>query len=160
MSMRWPDHDGWDAMADAIETLANACGSQAQCTNINDTFLRVALIGNAATKAQINALQVMADLIEERSDSGSELRALASQGLLAEPSRKHEGDPRYDWRERIRYKLAEDAKTGWIYRIDEAGNGCRYHPDGGIEIVVDAKTRMRSEAALLEALSDDAAAPT
>ena len=42
------------------------------------------------------------------------------------------------WRKRIAAKIDADARTGWVFRKDENGNGCRYYPDGRVEIVVPA----------------------
>lgn len=55
------------------------------------------------------------------------------------------------WRGQIAAKIAEDAKTSWIYKIDDAGNGCRHYPDGSVVITVPAAERETDFDAILNA---------
>lgn len=67
MTKRWPDKEGWDAMAEVMETLAEACGARVFCSRKYD-YLRVEIQDPAGTAAQNRALAFVADMIEQISD--------------------------------------------------------------------------------------------
>jgi len=64
---RWPDRADWDDMANAVETLAHACGAQVYCVQKYE-YLKVEIQGPASTPEQTDALHVLAELIEQASD--------------------------------------------------------------------------------------------
>ena len=64
---RWPEFDGWDEKADAIETLARACGAHAYCSQ-KYRYLNIELRRGTATQEQYYTLHEIADLIETLTD--------------------------------------------------------------------------------------------
>lgn len=60
---RWPEFKGWDEKADAIETLAQACGAYAYCSQ-KYQYLNIELHQREASSTQFAALHQMADMIE------------------------------------------------------------------------------------------------
>jgi hypothetical protein len=64
---RWPAFEGWDEKAEAIETLAKACGAHAYCSQ-KYRYLNVELHQRSATKEQFLALHEIADMIEKLTD--------------------------------------------------------------------------------------------
>lgn len=64
---RWPQFDGWDEKAEAIETLAEAVGAHAYCSQ-KYKYLNVEVRQQSASKEQFLALQVVAELIEQATD--------------------------------------------------------------------------------------------
>ncbi|MHA3915820.1 hypothetical protein [Halovulum sp. GXIMD14793] len=66
---RWPQYDGWDELAEAIETLAKTCGAHAYCSQ-KYRYLNIELHRRDATREQFIALHKFADLIETLTDQG------------------------------------------------------------------------------------------
>lgn len=64
---RWPEFAGWDEKAEAIETLALACGAYAYCSQ-KYQHLNVELQQRDSTRTQMAALHEMADMIEKLTD--------------------------------------------------------------------------------------------
>jgi hypothetical protein len=64
---RWPEFDGWDKKAEAIETLAKAVGAHVYCSQ-KYKYLNIEIRKQSATKEQFLALQVAADMIEQLTD--------------------------------------------------------------------------------------------
>ena len=66
-STRWPRFEGWDGMAEAVETLAEACGAKVFCSQ-KYGHLRVEFQRPASQPRQMRALHLVAELIEQASD--------------------------------------------------------------------------------------------
>ncbi|GFE64361.1 helix-turn-helix domain-containing protein [Litoreibacter roseus] len=67
--MRWPKFDGWDEMASAIETLAQACGAQVYCSQ-KYQYLNVEVQKRANSPEKTKALHIIADIVEKLTDRG------------------------------------------------------------------------------------------
>lgn len=65
---RWPDRPGWDVLAQAIETLADACGGSAQCHKKYE-YLSISLETPGMPESQVFALRTLAELVEQVSDT-------------------------------------------------------------------------------------------
>jgi hypothetical protein len=65
---RWPDRPGWNVLAQSIETLAKACGGNAQCQKKYE-YLSVSLDTCGLPEAQVFALRTLAELVEQVSDA-------------------------------------------------------------------------------------------
>ena len=64
---RWPQFEGWDEKALAIETLAQACGAHVYCAQ-KYQYLAVEIQRRASTPEQMQALHEVADMIETLTD--------------------------------------------------------------------------------------------
>lgn len=64
---RWPQFEGWDEKAVAIETLAEACGAGVYCSQ-KYRYLNVEIQKRACLSGQTKALHEMADMIEKLTD--------------------------------------------------------------------------------------------
>lgn len=64
---RWPQFDGWDEKATAIEALARACGAHVYCAQ-KYQYLEVEIQTPARTPELTKALFEIADMIEELTD--------------------------------------------------------------------------------------------
>ena len=64
---RWPEFNGWDEKAIAIETLADACGAYAYCSQ-KYQYLNIELHIRDSNRRHFLALQELADLIELATD--------------------------------------------------------------------------------------------
>lgn len=67
---RWPQFEGWDEKAIAIETLAQACGAYAYCSQKHE-YLSVELQKKNASRAQFVALHEVIEMIETLTDQDS-----------------------------------------------------------------------------------------
>lgn len=65
---RWPNRPGWDVLAQTIETLAKSCGGSVQCQKKYE-YLSVSLKTRGLPEAQVVALQTLAELVEQVSDT-------------------------------------------------------------------------------------------
>jgi hypothetical protein len=66
-NQRWPDRDGWDDMANAIEVLAQTCGAYVYFAQKYE-YLSVEIQRPARTPEQTKALHVLIEVIEQASD--------------------------------------------------------------------------------------------
>lgn len=66
---RWPEFEGWDEKAVAIETLAQACGASVYCSQ-KYQYLNVEIQRHAGLAHQTTALHSIADMIERLTDQG------------------------------------------------------------------------------------------
>ncbi len=65
---RWPEFEGWDEKAVAIETLAQACGAHVYCSQ-KYQYLNVEIQRKSSSPDQTKALYEMADMIEKLTDN-------------------------------------------------------------------------------------------
>ena len=64
---RWPQFKGWDEKAIAIETLAQACGAYAYCSQ-KHKYLNVELHKKDASGPELKALHEVIEMIETLTD--------------------------------------------------------------------------------------------
>ena len=57
-------------------------------------------------------------------------------------------DPVLDWRDRIKARLARQKQKTGLSGLDADGNHVRFKPDGSTEMIEDAETVRRAEAAI------------
>ena len=68
---QWPEKPEWDDMAEAMKTLAKVCGAKVHCSQKYE-YLKVEFQQSASTSAQMRALYLVAELIEQASESARE----------------------------------------------------------------------------------------
>jgi len=64
---RWPEFDGWDEKAEAVETLAKAVGAHAYCSQ-KYRHLNIEVRRQDSTREQHVALEEVASMIEALTD--------------------------------------------------------------------------------------------
>jgi hypothetical protein len=64
---RWPEFEGWDEKAEAIETLATVLGAHAYCSQ-KYQYLNVEIRRQDCTREQHLALEEVASMIEALTD--------------------------------------------------------------------------------------------
>jgi hypothetical protein len=67
---RWPDRQGWDEMANAIEALAESCGASVVCGQ-KYQYLSIEMLEPARHPNHTSALHVIIELIEQASEMPS-----------------------------------------------------------------------------------------